>query len=117
MKIDDPDKQLAAALGRITSGLYVVTVKRGEIETGMLASWVQQCSFQPPLISVAIKPDRPMAGLLERHALFTLNILESGQTDMIVHFGRGFSVHDDAFHRLDVDRDGPGGPVLVEALA
>jgi flavin reductase (DIM6/NTAB) family NADH-FMN oxidoreductase RutF len=117
VKLDDPEKHMAAALGRITSGLYVVTVKRDRLETGMLASWVQQCSFHPPLISLAIKPDRPMTTLLEREAPFTLNILEAGQTDMIVHFGRGFSLQDDAFQNLDVERGGAGGPVLAEALA
>jgi flavin reductase (DIM6/NTAB) family NADH-FMN oxidoreductase RutF len=117
MKSDDPEKQLATALGRIASGIYVVTIKRDQIETGMLASWVQQCSFVPPQISVAINPDRPMASLLNRQSLFTLNILESDQTDMIVHFGRGFSLEEDAFQKLDVERGAPGGPVLSEALA
>ena len=31
MKTDDPEKQLAAALGRVASGLYVLTVKHGEV--------------------------------------------------------------------------------------
>ena len=117
MRNEDPEKQLAAALGRITSGLFVLTLKCDQIETGMLASWVQQCSFQPPRISVAINPDRPIASLLQRQSLFTLNILESDQTDMIVHFGRGFPLEDDAFRQLEIERGGPGGPVLSEALA
>jgi flavin reductase (DIM6/NTAB) family NADH-FMN oxidoreductase RutF len=117
VKSDDPDKQLASALGRITSGLYVLTVKRDSLETGMLVSWVQQCSFHPPCISMAVNPDRPVATLLDRQSLFTLNVLEHDQTDMIVHFGRGFALEDDAFHDLDVERGGPGGPVLAEALA
>jgi flavin reductase (DIM6/NTAB) family NADH-FMN oxidoreductase RutF len=117
MKSDDPAKQLAAALGRIPSGLFVLTVKRDHIETGMLVSWVQQCSFQPPHISVALGPGRPICSLLSRQSLFTLNILESDQTDMIVHFGRGFALEDNAFDKLDVDRGVPSGPVLSEALA
>ncbi len=36
LKTDDPEKQLAAALGRITSGLYVMTLTRDNVETGML---------------------------------------------------------------------------------
>lgn len=116
MKIDDPEKQLAAALGRVVSGIFVLTVKSGDAETGMLASWVQQCSFQPPLVSVAIRRDRDIARLLTPGSRATLNILEDGQTDMIVHFGRGFAVHEEAFGGLDVDRTGPGGPILNEAL-
>jgi flavin reductase (DIM6/NTAB) family NADH-FMN oxidoreductase RutF len=117
MKSDDPDKQLAGALGRIASGLFILTVKRDRVETGMLVSWVQQCSFQPPRISVALAPGRPISSLLDRQSQFTLNILDSDQADMIVHFGRGFSLEDDAFGKLDVDRSVPSGPVLSEALA
>jgi flavin reductase (DIM6/NTAB) family NADH-FMN oxidoreductase RutF len=117
MNPDDPHRQLAAALGRIPSGIYVLTVTRGPVETGLLASWVQQCSFEPPQVSVAIRPGREIAGLLERGSRFTLNILEASQTDMIVHFGRGFALTQDAFAGLEVRRDPQKGPVLTEALA
>jgi flavin reductase (DIM6/NTAB) family NADH-FMN oxidoreductase RutF len=117
VKTDDPERQLASALGRVASGIYVLTVKSAEIETGMLASWVQQCSFHPPQITLAINPQRPIAALLEKQSPFTLNILDSDQTDMIVHFGRGFPLHEDAFKGLEVDRSGPGAPVLAETLA
>jgi len=108
---------LAAALGRIPSGLFVLTVQRGAIETGMLASWVQQCSFTPPLISVAIQRGRDIADLLTADSLVTINILEDTQTDMIVHFGRGFTLKEPAFTGLEVIRGESNGPVLAEALA
>lgn len=108
---------MAAALGRIPSGLFVLTVKRDDIETGMLASWVQQCSFNPPLLSLAINPKRDIAGLLTSDSLFTLNILEDTQTDMIVHFGRGFSLKEPAFTGLEVLRGQSNGPILAESLA
>ena len=108
---------LASAMGRIPSGLFVLTLSRGDIETGMLASWVQQSSFQPPLISLAINPKRDLAGLLTAESLFTLNILEDTQTDMIVHFGRGFALNEPAFTDLDVIRGQSNGPILAEALA
>ena len=108
---------MAAALGRIPSGLFVLTVQRGDIETGMLASWVQQCSFNPPLISLAINPKRDVAGLLTPDSLFTLNILEDTQTDMIVHFGRGFPLNEPAFTELEVIRGQSNGPILAESLA
>ena len=51
MPDSDPSKRLAAALGRVPSGLYILTARHGDAETGMLVSWVQQCSFAPPLVS------------------------------------------------------------------
>jgi flavin reductase (DIM6/NTAB) family NADH-FMN oxidoreductase RutF len=116
MKPDDPQRALASALGRVPSGIFVLTVARDGIETGMLASWVQQCSFEPPQISVAIRPTREIVKLLTDGAHFTLNILESSETDMIVHFGRGFALTQDAFAGLEVRRQPPGGPILTESL-
>lgn len=114
---DSPDKQMAAALGRVPSGLYVLTLSRGDIETGMLASWVQQCSFQPPQLTVALQRGREIGQLLTPGSTLTLNILEESQTDMIAHFGRGFGLGDQAFADLDIQRGGTGGPILTEALA
>src|SRR6202171_2541273 len=116
MKPDDPHRPLASTLGRIPSGIFVLTVTRDRGETGMLASWVQQCSFDPPQLSVAIRRDREIVALLGEGTSFTLNILEASQTDMISHFGRGFSLAQDAFAGLEVRREPGKGPVLIEAL-
>jgi flavin reductase (DIM6/NTAB) family NADH-FMN oxidoreductase RutF len=110
-------KQLAAALGRIPSGIFVLTLQSGEVETGMLASWVQQCSFTPPGISLAIQPGRAIAGLLTIGSQFTLNILGHTQMDMVGHFGRGFQINQPAFDGLTVTRGESNGPILQEALA
>lgn len=112
-----PERQLAAALGRIPSGLFILTIRHGTAETGMLASWVQQCAFVPPHISLAIRRDRPVMDWLTVGAWLRLNILDDTQTDMIGHFGRGFALDEAAFTGLDVLRPSDGPPVLTEALA
>jgi flavin reductase (DIM6/NTAB) family NADH-FMN oxidoreductase RutF len=117
MHSNDPQKNLASALGRIPSGIYVLTLARDAIETGLLASWVQQCSFHPPMISFVIQRNRPIADLLTKDAVFTINILEESQTDMVAHFGKGFALEDDAFKELDIEREPPHGPILKEAHA
>jgi flavin reductase (DIM6/NTAB) family NADH-FMN oxidoreductase RutF len=50
-------------------------------------------------------------------AALTVNILDAGQTDMIVHFGRGFALSEPAFEGLEVERPDGAPPVLTEALA
>jgi flavin reductase (DIM6/NTAB) family NADH-FMN oxidoreductase RutF len=112
----DPQRQLAAALGRVPSGLFVLTARRGQSESGMLASWVQQCSFQPPQVSVALQRNRPLCSWLTDGSSFTLNILDDTQTDMISHFGRGFQLDEPAFDGLEVERAECRDPVLLEAL-
>ncbi|HEV3203356.1 MAG TPA: flavin reductase family protein [Gemmataceae bacterium] len=117
MTDSEPQKQLAAALGRIPSGIFVVTARRGQSETGILASWVQQCGFDPPSISLAFRRDRIIVPWLTVGAPITVNILDDGQTDMIVHFGRGFALDEPAFDGLDVDRPNGEAPILCEAVA
>lgn len=118
MKDVDPQRQqLAAAVGRIPSGLFVLTARQGEAETGMLASWVQQCSLDPPQVSVAIKHDRPVGAWLTAGSMFVLNILDDSATDMVVHFGRGFALDQPAFDGLDIEHEHGSAPILTDALA
>src|SRR4051812_22060819 len=117
MQSTDPQKSLASALGRIPSGIFILTLARDSMETGMLASWVQQCSFHPPMISFVVQQGRPIADFLSKDAPFTINILEAAQTDMIAHFGKGFAPHEEAFKDIDIQRVAPHGPILEEAHA
>jgi flavin reductase (DIM6/NTAB) family NADH-FMN oxidoreductase RutF len=117
MSQEDAVRHMAATLGRIPSGLFVVTARQGTLETGMLASWVQQCSFDPPQLSVAVKHGRELLGWLNEGAIFVVNLLDDSQTDMIAHFGRGFHLGDSAFHNLEIDHpEADGPPVLADAL-
>ena len=115
--MDEAQRQVAGALGRVPSGLFILTARHGNGETGMLTSWVQQCAFQPPHLSVAIKRDRPILAWLDKGAAFTLNILDNSQTDMVAYFGRGFELDEPAFEGVEVERPDGGAAVLQEALA
>ncbi len=117
MSESDRARPWAGALGRVPSGLFVVTARSGGQETGMLASWVQQCSFDPPQVSVAVRRDREVIAWLTPGAALTVNVLDATQTDMIVHFGRGFPLGAPAFEGLDVERPDGAPPVLSDSLA
>jgi flavin reductase (DIM6/NTAB) family NADH-FMN oxidoreductase RutF len=107
---------LASALGKIPSGLFILTAGSGEYETGMLVSWVQQCSFDPPQITVALQRDRIVHDLLTNGAAFALNVLAAGQIDLLKHFGKGFERGQPAFSGLVV-KHSEGVPILPAALA
>ena len=116
----DPTQLAAVALGRIPSGLFILTARLGGDdggrETGMLASWVQQCSFDPPQVSVAVRRDRDILAWLTPGAAFTLNQLAEGQNSFLGHFGKGFALDQPAFTGLKVDRPAGEGPILLDAL-
>jgi len=112
-----PTEPWAAALGRIPSGLFILTVKSPHGETGMLASWVQQCSFDPPQITAAIKKGRYVLDWLSEGTAFAVNVLPEETKAFLKHFGKGFEPGEDAFVGWDVQRDGESASVLLAAHA
>jgi flavin reductase (DIM6/NTAB) family NADH-FMN oxidoreductase RutF len=108
---------LGQALGRIPSGLYILTVQLGERSTGMLASWVQQAGFDPPMVTVAIRRDRHVADWVAESGRFALSQLPVGSKALIRHFGRGFPPDAPAFEGVELRHDARGGPVLAGAMA
>lgn len=113
----DGEKSLAAALGRVPSGLFVLTVRHGKQETGMLASWVQQCSFDPPQVTAAVRKGRYVLDWLADGTRFAVNVLGEGQKPLVVHFGKGFEIGEPAFDGLEVRRTGEAAPVLLASHA
>src|SRR4051794_35540370 len=111
------DTGLGQALGRIPSGLYILTVEHGDQSTGMLASWVQQAGFEPPMLTVGVRRDRHVADRVAASGKFALSQLAVGSKALIRHFGRGFKPGAPAFEGLEVRHDAQGGPILAAALA
>jgi flavin reductase (DIM6/NTAB) family NADH-FMN oxidoreductase RutF len=109
-------ESIAPILGRIPSGVYVLTARSGEQETGMLASWVMQAGFEPPMVSVAVRHGRYVADWLRAGRPFVLNVVSEGQAKTLKHFGRGFAPHEPAFEGIDLARTPDGLPVLTSAL-
>jgi flavin reductase (DIM6/NTAB) family NADH-FMN oxidoreductase RutF len=111
-------KPWAAALGRVPSGLFVLTARHEDgRETGMLASWVQQCSFDPPQVSFALRKGRELVTWLTEGAAVVLNVVPEGGKALVAHFGKGFEPGEPAFDGLAVDRKLASAPVLTAALA
>ena len=114
-----PPTPLGLALGRVPSGLYILTARRGRATTGILSSWVQQAGFDPPMLTVALRRDRYLADWIAESGRFTLNQVPAGQKHLLRHFARGFPPEAPAFEGLELDSralDGEG-PILADALA
>ena len=103
-------------LGRLPSGLYVLTARKDGEETGMLASWVMQAGFDPPMITLALRKDRYLIDWLSQGQPFVLNVLSEQQKGMLTHFGRGFARGEAAFEGLPIERTQQGLPVLAQSL-
>jgi flavin reductase (DIM6/NTAB) family NADH-FMN oxidoreductase RutF len=104
---------LVEVLGRIPSGVYILTVKHEGNETGMLATWVMQAGFDPPTVTVAIRHGRYVADWLSAGAPFALNVVAEQQKSLLRHFARGFQPESCAFEGLDLEYGEHGVPILL----
>jgi flavin reductase (DIM6/NTAB) family NADH-FMN oxidoreductase RutF len=108
--------ELHAILGRVPSGIFILTIGAGDAATGMLASWVMQAGFEPPMVSVAVRLDRYVAEWLTHGERFVLNLVGEGQNHLLKHFGKGFEPGEPAFEGLELSPTVAGVPALADAL-
>ena len=80
-------EELGRALGRIASGVYVVTVDSDTGPLGMLATFVAQVAFEPPVLTVAVAAQRPILNELEGK-MITINVLSKTNMDIFKAFAR-----------------------------
>jgi flavin reductase (DIM6/NTAB) family NADH-FMN oxidoreductase RutF len=109
-------KSFDPVLGRVPSGIFILTIGTGARATGMLASWVMQAGFEPPTVSVAVKQGRYVCDWLTAGQPFVLNLVADGQTNFLKHFGKGFEPGASAFESLAISHCARGVPILCEAL-
>ena len=112
------DNDLEKALGRLSSGLYILTTSHGNLSSAMLASWVAQASFKPLGVTVAVARDRAIESLLHVGDRFVLNILEEGNYQPLMkHFLKRFPPGADRFEGVRTYPATNGSPILADALA
>ena len=76
-----------------TYGLYTITAKHGDQLSMMTANWLTQCSFEPPLLALAVERDSHSRAVIEAAGGFAVNIYEAGQRELAGQLGRTFAKH------------------------
>lgn len=108
-------KKETPAFGKMTYGIYVLTVRADHIINGMIASWVTQVSYEPPLIMAAIHPGRYSHGLIEKSRAFALHVLDRSQKNMLKRF-KGPDPQK-KFSGISWTPGKTGAPILEDCLA
>lgn len=85
-------------VGKIPSGVFILTAESGTEKVGMIASWVQQMGFEPLTVAIALHPDRDAYKLIQKTGRFTLNTVGDGQYNLMKAFGKNDT---EAFTELD----------------
>ena len=116
--IDEGTKEvLGKALGRISNGVYIATVTHEDQREGMLATWVAQAAFNPPMLTIAVNRERHILRSLKPGTRFTLNVMKKTNNDLFKAFVKPVQPGDDRFAGLNLADKATGGPVFADALA
>lgn len=109
------EEKLLNAFGKMTYGIYVLTTFHEKTVNGMVASWVSQVSYAPPLIMVAVHPNRYSHNLIEESGHFALHVLAQDQADLLKRFKRPDPTA--KFASVPWNRGKTGCPILSSCLA
>jgi len=105
------------ALGRIPSGVFILTAGSGGDATAMMASWVQQVAFDPPAVSIAMAKGRPIADVIKSSKKLALSIVPEGDSSLMKRYARGVKPGEDPFAGVETFQAPGGVPAMKSALA
>ncbi|MCA9084963.1 MAG: flavin reductase [Planctomycetaceae bacterium] len=118
MLSEEHKEKIAPILGRIPSGVFILVAGDGAGQkTGLLASWIQQASFEPPQVTVAVNKARYLNDWLKAGSPVTINQISKGDNTLFRHFGKGFEPGVDAFEGIELEPGDCGLPLLKNAMA
>ena len=83
----------------------------------MLTSWISQAAFDPPMLSLAVKKERPILAKLASGATFAVSVLAKNNMNVYKNFAKPFAPDLDRFEGLKVESDQHGNPILSEAVS
>jgi flavin reductase (DIM6/NTAB) family NADH-FMN oxidoreductase RutF len=108
---------LAQALGRIPTGLYVVTTLADGRPLGFVGSLLMQVGFAPPSVCVAIAKGREHLVAIRARGAFAVSILDASSQGLMAPFLKRSAAGKSAFDQVE-HHPSPGGlPILIGALA
>jgi flavin reductase (DIM6/NTAB) family NADH-FMN oxidoreductase RutF len=107
---------IARALGRIPSGLYIVTTLEHGRPSGFLGSFVMQVGFDPPTVCVAVGKMRPQLAAIRASGRFAISILDPKSRRLMAPFASKSPDGASPFDGIGVSTTPGGIAVLTDAL-
>jgi len=108
---------LAQALGRVPTGLYLLTAVGSGRPIGLVASFVMQTGFDPPTVCVALGKGREQLAAVRAAGGFALSILDAGSQGVMGAFFKKHPAGESPFDRIATRPAPSGAPILCAALA
>jgi flavin reductase (DIM6/NTAB) family NADH-FMN oxidoreductase RutF len=104
-----------AAMRSIAASVTIISARdEARAPHGMAASAVISVSMEPPSMLIAVNRSASIHPIVEETKLFCVNVLASGQTDIVSRFSRS-ELRDQRFASDDWERGFEGLPYLTSA--
>ncbi|WP_350029801.1 flavin reductase family protein [Caballeronia sp. INDeC2] len=108
---------MADLFRRLTTGVHVIGVARGEVRNAFTASSVVLVSFRPLLVALSINPAHASYAILKSGRVFAINVLRAEQQALAAHFGTRSGREVDKLSSTPWRAGLTGAPLLLDALA
>jgi len=108
---------LAQALGRIPTGLYVVTTLAEGRPLGFVGSLLMQVGFVPPSVCVAVANGRDHLAAIRNRGRFAISVLDGASQNLMGAFFKRYPPGASPFDALEHRPSPTGLPLLGAALA
>ncbi|MBS1272554.1 MAG: putative diflavin flavoprotein A 3 [Candidatus Marinimicrobia bacterium] len=92
-------------LKMIPYGMFVCTTKSHDEIAASTVTWVTQCSFKPPLLTVAIKADTKIYDILKAAGRFALHVVPAGEKKLASRFFRPATVEESRINGVPFTMD------------
>jgi flavin reductase (DIM6/NTAB) family NADH-FMN oxidoreductase RutF len=112
-----PATPIGQALGRLPTGLYIVTTLDNGRPVGFVGSFVMQVGIEPPLVSVAVGKARGPLAALRASGSFAISILDKSSESVMGRFFRKYEPGSGPFDGLALEHGPAGMPLPADALA
>ncbi|RPH35565.1 flavin reductase [bacterium] len=115
VKMEKPNSDHSQVLRQFSYGLYLVGASRNGHPLVILANWVTQVSFSPPLVAVSIEVESKMHQFIADSGHFSVNVLPAGKVELARAFLKSQEPREGLIngHEFRIGRH--GSPLLEEA--
>ncbi|MEO0334311.1 MAG: flavin reductase family protein, partial [Bacteroidota bacterium] len=120
------EQEVSQALRKITYGFYIVTTRKPSqemtardkdyIAAGTI-SWVNQASFEPPLVTVAVQKYTDLHETIEKSRVFAVNIVGKDDQGMLKPFAEKSIIEGDTINGFAFEDGKTGAPILRDVPA
>ena len=114
-------RAVGKALGRIPQGMFILTACFEHRRRGVLVSWVQQASFDPPMVAVGLRKGRDIVPIIHEAHTFALSQIHPDDKLTLKKFTEiprpGHLRDDDPLAGIELIRRATGAPIIRKALS